>query len=50
MTASLIFSAAVVLIVAQGGALKADQAAAHIGETATVEGRVRVSKTAGGET
>jgi len=50
MTASLIFSAAVALILAQDGALKADQAAAHVGETATVEGRVSVSKTAGGET
>jgi RecJ-like exonuclease len=50
MTASLIFSATVALILAQDGALKADQAAAHVGETATVEGRVSVSKTAGGET
>lgn len=50
MPASLIFSASLVLILAQEGALKADQAAAHVGETATVEGRVSVSKTPGGET
>ena len=50
MTTSLIFSAAVALILAQGGALKADQAAAHIGQTATVEGKVSVNRTPGGET
>jgi hypothetical protein len=49
MTASLIFSASIALIVAQGGAIKADQARAHIGQTATVEGRVSVSKTPAGE-
>jgi hypothetical protein len=50
MAMSLIFSASIALILAQDGALKADQAAAHVGETATVEGRVSVSKTPGGET
>ncbi|HEY8253363.1 MAG TPA: hypothetical protein VIG39_01920 [Rhizomicrobium sp.] len=50
MAAGLIFSASIVLILAQDGALKADQAAAHVGETATVEGRVSVGKTPGGET
>ena len=50
MTASLIFSAAVALILAQDGALKADQAQAHIGQTATVEGKVSVNRTSGGET
>jgi hypothetical protein len=33
-----------------GSALKADQAAAHIGETATVEGRLSISRTSAGET
>lgn len=50
MTASLIFSAAVALIVAQDGALKADQAEAHIGQTATVEGKVSIHRTQAGET
>jgi hypothetical protein len=50
MAASLIFSASIALILAQDGALKADQAAAHVGETATVEGRVSISKMPGGET
>jgi len=50
MTASLIFSAAVALILAQDGALKADQAQAHIGQTATVEGKVSVNRTPSGET
>ena len=50
MAASLILSASVVLTLAQDGALKADQAAAHIGQTATVEGKVSVNRTAGGET
>jgi hypothetical protein len=50
MAASLIFSAAIALILAQDGALKADQAAAHIGETATVEGKVSVTRTPAGET
>src|SRR5947209_10228924 len=50
MAASLIFSASVALILTQDGALKADQAAAHIGETATVEGRLSISRTSAGET
>jgi hypothetical protein len=50
MTASLIFSASIALILAQDGALKADQAEAHIGQTATVEGKVSVHKTPAGET
>lgn len=50
MTAGLIFSASVVLVLAQNGALKADQAAAHVGETATVEGRLSISRTSSGET
>jgi hypothetical protein len=50
MTASLIFSASIALIVAQNGALTADQAKAHIGETATVEGRLSISRTPAGET
>jgi DNA/RNA endonuclease YhcR with UshA esterase domain len=50
MTATLILSASVILILAQDGSLTADQARAHIGETATVEGRVSVKKTAAGET
>jgi DNA/RNA endonuclease YhcR with UshA esterase domain len=50
MAASLIFSASIVLILAQDGALKADQAEAHIGQTATVEGKVSVSRTPSGET
>jgi DNA/RNA endonuclease YhcR with UshA esterase domain len=50
MAASLIFSASIVLILAQDGALKADQAEAHIGQTATVEGKVSVRRTPSGET
>jgi len=50
MAASLIFSASIALILAQDGALKADQAEAHIGETATVEGKVSIHKTQAGET
>jgi hypothetical protein len=50
MAASLIFSASVALILTQDGALKADQAAAHIGQTATVEGRLSISRTPAGET
>jgi len=50
MAASLIFSASVALILAQDGALKADQARAHIGETATVEGQVSIHRTQAGET
>lgn len=50
MTASLIVSAAVTLILAQDGALKADQAEAHIGQTATVEGKVSVNRMPSGET
>jgi hypothetical protein len=49
MVTSLILSASLALILAQNVALKADQARAHIGETATVEGRVSVSKTPAGE-
>ncbi|SRR5579883_1668098 len=49
MAASLIFSASLALILAQESALKADQASAHIGETATVEGRVSIHKTRAGE-
>ena len=50
MAASLIFSAALALIMAQAGTLTADQAKAHIGQTATVEGRVHVNRTQDGET
>jgi len=50
MTASLIFSASIALILAQDGALKADQAAAHVGQTATVEGRLSINRTSAGET
>jgi DNA/RNA endonuclease YhcR with UshA esterase domain len=50
MAASLIFSASLVLILAQDGALKADQAGAHIGQSATVEGQVSIHKTQAGET
>ena len=50
MTASLIFSASIALILAQDGALKADQAEAHIGQTATVEGKVSIHRTEAGET
>jgi len=49
MTAGLIFSASLSLMLAQEGALKADQASAHIGETATVEGQVSIHKTPAGE-
>ena len=50
MSASLIFSASLALIMAQAGTLTADQAKTHIGQTATVEGRVHVNRTPGGET
>lgn len=50
MAASLIFSASIALMLAQDGALKADQAEAHIGQTATVEGKVSVNRTPSGET
>ena len=50
MAASLIFSASVALMLTQDGALKADQAAAHIGETATVAGRLSINRTPAGET
>lgn len=50
MAASLILSASLALILAQQGVLRADQAASHIGETATVEGRVSIYKTPAGET
>jgi len=49
MVTSLLFSASLALILAQNAALKADQARAHIGKTATVEGRASVSKTPAGE-
>lgn len=41
---------ALVLLAASEGALAADQAAAHIGEIATVKGRAHVDRTAAGET
>jgi hypothetical protein len=41
---------ALVLLAASGGALTADEAKAHIGQTATVEGKVSVHRTFDGET
>jgi DNA/RNA endonuclease YhcR with UshA esterase domain len=40
----------VLALLAQGGTLSADQAKAHVGETATVEGKVSVQRTRDGET
>ena len=37
-------------MLAQGGTLSADQAQAHVGETATVEGKASVQRTRDGET
>ena len=40
----------VLALLAQSGPLSADQAGAHVGETATVEGKVSVQRTRDGET
>jgi DNA/RNA endonuclease YhcR with UshA esterase domain len=40
----------VLAMLAQGGTLSAGQAGAHIGETATVQGKVSVQRTRDGET
>ena len=50
MATSLIVSLSVAAMLAQSGTLTADQAKAHVGETATVEGRVSVNRTPDGET
>lgn len=40
----------ILAMLAQGGALSADQAKGHVGESATVEGKVSVQRTRDGET
>jgi len=40
----------ILAMLAQGGTLSADQALAHVGETATIEGKVSVQRTRDGET
>ncbi len=47
---SLALSLSALVMLAQSGTLNADQAKAHVGETATVEGRVSVQRTFDGET
>ena len=48
IVANVTFS--VLAMLAQGGTLSADQARAHVGETATVEGKVSIQRTRDGET
>jgi len=40
----------VLAVLAQGGTLSADQAGAHVGQSATVEGKISVQRTRDGET
>jgi hypothetical protein len=46
----MMMTLALLVMLADTGALTAEQAQAHIGEIATVEGRVHVNRTPGGET